>query len=98
MQTIYFHNYLGPYRGFGNKERLYAPCGYHLDTISNSNVAILFFAAKMGLVYKMAPPEKLLPQFDCTTCLEMMWKGSSNYFWSQAFSGWTIVPSQFSKI
>ena len=21
----------------------------------------------------MAPPEKLLPQFDCTTCLEILW-------------------------
>ena len=49
MQTIYFHNDLGPYRGFGNKERLYAPCEYHLDTISNSNVAILFFCSKNGV-------------------------------------------------
>ena len=42
MQTIYFHNCLGSYRGFGNKGRLYAPSGYNLDTISYSNVAILF--------------------------------------------------------
>ena len=41
MQTIYFHNCLGPYGGFGSKERLYAPSEYHLDTISYSNVAIL---------------------------------------------------------
>ena len=56
MQTIYFHNCLGPYRVFSSKERLYAPSGYHLDTISYSNVT------------------KLLLQFDCTTCLEMLWK------------------------
>ena len=86
MQTIYFHNCLGPYRGFGIKEQLYAPSGYNLDTISYSNVAILCFIVKMGYVYKTAPPEKLLPQFDCTACLEMLWKGSSNYFSSQTFS------------
>ena len=41
MQTIYFHC-LGPYQGIGSKERLYAPSGYHLDTVSYTNVAILF--------------------------------------------------------
>ena len=49
MQTIYFHKCLGPYGGFGNKERLHAPSGYQLDTISYSNVEILllFFIVKM---------------------------------------------------
>ena len=49
MQTIYFHNCLGPYRGFGSKERLYTPSGYNLDTISYSNVAILFYIVKNGV-------------------------------------------------
>ena len=49
-------------------------------------------------MHKMTPPEKLLPQFDCTTYLEMLWKYSSNYFWSQTFFGWEIVPSHLSKI
>ena len=40
MQTIYFHYSLGPYRGFGSKQRPYAPSGYNLDTISYLNVAI----------------------------------------------------------
>ena len=48
MQTIYFHNCLGPYQGFGSKERLYAQSGYHLDTISNSNIAILFYIVLLG--------------------------------------------------
>ena len=48
MQTIYFQNYLGPYRGIGNKERLYAQAGYHLDAISYFNVAFLVFIVKMG--------------------------------------------------
>ena len=42
MLTIYFHHRLGHYPGFDSKERIYAPSGYHLDTISYSNVAILF--------------------------------------------------------
>ena len=40
MQTINFHNCLGPYRGFGGKEQPYVPSVYNLDTISYSNVAI----------------------------------------------------------
>ena len=48
MQTIYFHC-LDPYRGFRSKERPYAPSGYNLDTISYSNVAILFFYSKNGV-------------------------------------------------
>ena len=48
MQTVYFHNCLGPYSSFGRKERVYAPSGYQLDTISYSNVAILFFKVEMG--------------------------------------------------
>ena len=47
MQTVYLNNDLGPYRDFGNKGRLYVPSGNHLGTISDSNVAILFFV-KMG--------------------------------------------------
>ena len=43
MQKKYFHKCLGPYRGFGSKLRLYAPSEYNLDTISYSNVAVLFF-------------------------------------------------------
>ena len=42
MQTIYFHNCLGPYRVFDSKLRLYAPSGSNLDTIPYSNNAILF--------------------------------------------------------
>ena len=42
MQTIYFDTFLGPNRAFCSTERLYAPCGYHLDTISYSKVAICF--------------------------------------------------------
>ena len=49
MQTIYFHNCLGPYRGFGSKYRPYAPSGYNLDTISYSNVAIFVFYSKNGV-------------------------------------------------
>ena len=49
MQIIYFHNCLGPYRGFGSKERLYAPSGYHLEYISYSNVAILLFYSRNGV-------------------------------------------------
>ena len=48
MQTIYFHNCLGPYGGFGIKVRMYEPSGYQLDTISYSNVAILFFIVNKG--------------------------------------------------
>ena len=48
MQTIDFHKCLGPYRGFGSKKRPYAPSGYNLDTISYSNVAILFIIVQMG--------------------------------------------------
>ena len=48
MQTIYFHICLGPYRGFGSKQRQYALSGYHLDTISYSSVAIMFFIVKWG--------------------------------------------------
>ena len=42
MQTIYFHNCLGPYLGFDSKKWPYAPSWYNLDTIFYSNVAILF--------------------------------------------------------
>ena len=49
MQTIYFHNCLGPNRGFASKEQLYAPSGYHLDTMSYSNVTILIFIVKKGV-------------------------------------------------
>ena len=38
MQTIYFDTYLGPKRAFGSKNRPYASFGYHLYTISYSNV------------------------------------------------------------
>ena len=98
MQKFYFHNCLRPYRGFGSKERLYVPSRYHLDTISYSNFAILFLIVKMEKMYTTTPSQKLLPQFDCTIYLEMLRKGSSNYFWSQIFSDWKIVPSQFSNI
>ena len=56
------------------------------------------FCSKYKVGVQKTPPEKLLPQFDCTTCLEMLWNGSSNYFLGQTFSGWNIVPSQYSKI
>ena len=42
MQTIDFRNCLGPFRGFASKVRSYAPSESNLDTISYSNVAILF--------------------------------------------------------
>ena len=44
MQTIYFRNYLGPCRGFGSKERLYAPPGYHF-LLKCRNIV---FYSKMG--------------------------------------------------
>ena len=48
MQTVYFLICLGPYRGFGSKERLFAASGYHLDIISYSNAAIFIFTVKIG--------------------------------------------------
>ena len=42
MQIIYFDICLGPKRAFGSEVQLYASSWYHLDTISYSNVAILF--------------------------------------------------------
>ena len=51
-------------------------------------------------MYKTAPPEKLLPQFDCTTCLEILWKGSSNLLIlkSNLFSLDNCAKSNFKKI
>ena len=49
---------------------------HHLDTNSIPFLIHMspfcFFILKMGSVYKTTPPGKLLPQFDCTTCLEML--------------------------
>ena len=82
MQTVYFLNCLGSYRGFGIKERLL----HHLDTtwipfLIQMSQFCLYSKNRVG-VQNDPPPEKLLPQVDCTTCLEMLWKVtcSSNYF------------------
>ena len=73
MLTIYFHNLFRSFPGFGSKERLYAPSGYHLDTISYSNVAILFYSENGVGVQNDSPwKKKLLEQFDCTTCLDVV--------------------------
>ena len=47
MQIIYCNICLGPKRGFGSKERLYAPSGYHLDTFLTQMSQ--FFYSKNGV-------------------------------------------------
>ena len=64
-----FGSFSGPQTMFGNKKRLYALSGYH-SLYECSNVVLV--CKKNGYVYKRSAPEKLLPQFDCTTCLEIL--------------------------
>ena len=48
-------------------------------------------------IVKMAPPEKLLAQFDCTACLAMLWKGSSTIYELKPFLAGRLCQVNFQK-
>ena len=84
MQTIHFDNCLGPKRAVGSiffKKK--NDCMHNLDTTWIPfliQMSQLCFHCKNWVGVQNHYPEKLLPQFDCMTCLEMLWKGSSSDF------------------